>query len=261
MPCNDCSRAETCPPCVNEPQGICRCGHGAAYHDAKYGDPQCRLCPEDGERMWRHAFIPADTETAGCEHPDKRPAGSVYDGPGGRKTWLYYRCDDCDAEWREEETAGESEAPEEPTLASALKRVEALERIDPDCIRPTGCRDKLKRGCAHGCAEAADDVTRLGEEMEPEAPECTCSKEPWRYDDPPPGPDIDCPVHGELRFLAPPRRPPYAVAYAVEGGAQYEVALPGDATVRAVDGALVVTHSRPVLALTIVRPMGAEEGA
>ncbi|MFI5649986.1 hypothetical protein ACIA71_02035 [Streptomyces anulatus] len=39
---------------------LCRCGHGAAYHDAKYSDPQCRLCPEDGERMWRHPFTPAE---------------------------------------------------------------------------------------------------------------------------------------------------------------------------------------------------------
>ncbi|GAA2107953.1 hypothetical protein [Streptomyces synnematoformans] len=38
---------------------LCRCGHGKAYHDAKYSDPQCRLCPEDGERMWRHPYIPA----------------------------------------------------------------------------------------------------------------------------------------------------------------------------------------------------------
>jgi hypothetical protein len=42
-----------------EAEVLCRCGHGAAYHDAKYADPQCRLCPEDGERMWRHAFTPA----------------------------------------------------------------------------------------------------------------------------------------------------------------------------------------------------------
>jgi|SRR5690242_635927 len=56
----------------------------------------------------------------------------------------------------------------------------------------------------------------------------------------------------------PPRRPPYAVAYAIEGGAQYEIALPGDATVRAVDGALVITHDKPVLAMGQVRPM---EGA
>lgn len=40
-------------------EALCRCGHGKAYHDAKYADPQCRLCPEDGERMWRHTFTPA----------------------------------------------------------------------------------------------------------------------------------------------------------------------------------------------------------
>ncbi|QLJ06812.1 hypothetical protein HZZ00_37935 (plasmid) [Streptomyces sp. NEAU-sy36] len=37
---------------------LCRCGHGRAYHDAKYADPQCRLCPEDGERSWYHPFTP-----------------------------------------------------------------------------------------------------------------------------------------------------------------------------------------------------------
>lgn len=52
-----------------------------------------------------------------------------------------------------------------------------------------------------------------------------------------------------------PRRPPYAVAYATEGGAQYEIALPGDASVRAEDGALIVTHDSAVLALSHVRPM------
>lgn len=51
------------------------------------------------------------------------------------------------------------------------------------------------------------------------------------------------------------RRPPYAVAYAIEGGAQYEIALPGDASVRAEDGALIVTHDSAVLALSHVRPM------
>lgn len=56
----------------------------------------------------------------------------------------------------------------------------------------------------------------------------------------------------------PPRRPPYAVAYATEDGTQYEVALPGDATIRAVDGALIITHASAVQALTMARPM---EGA
>jgi hypothetical protein len=62
----------------------------------------------------------------------------------------------------------------------------------------------------------------------------------------------------ELQAAQPPRRPPYAVAYAIEGGAQYEIALPGDATVRAVDGALIITHASTVLALTQARPMETE---
>jgi hypothetical protein len=45
------------------------------------------------------------------------------------------------------------------------------------------------------------------------------------------------------------------VAYATVGGAQYEIALPGDASVRAVDGALIITHDSAVLALSHVRPM------
>lgn len=61
------------------------------------------------------------------------------------------------------------------------------------------------------------------------------------------------------KCLLPPRRPPYAVAYALQGGAQYEIALPGDATVRAIDGALIITHDSAILALSSVRPMGAEE--
>ncbi|MFJ2176390.1 hypothetical protein ACIOHE_26305 [Streptomyces sp. NPDC087851] len=40
----------------------------------------------------------------------------------------------------------------------------------------------------------------------------------------------------------PVRRPPYAVAYAV-AGTLYEVAVPGDAIVTAVDGALVIKHA------------------
>lgn len=70
-------------------------------------------------------------------------------------------------------------------------------------------------------------------------------------------PAEDC-AHDAPQVPEPPRRPPYAVAYAIEGGPQYEIALPGDATVRAVDGALVITHDKPVLAMGQVRPM---EGA
>jgi len=183
------------------------------------------------------------------------------------------------------------------------------ERPDRDCIRLTGCRDKLKRGCAYGCREAADDLTRLGEEMEPETPECDgcghpahraghCSEQAdgdnCPCDEPiESGPCPSCGQQAGTWFdrsvcaepcssahnrcancgavtgdaclneappepEAPPRRPPYAVAYAIEGGAQYEIALPGDATVRPIDGALVITHASAILALTNVRPL---EGA
>jgi len=54
----------------------------------------------------------------------------------------------------------------------------------------------------------------------------------------------------------PERRPPYAVAYSVQGGHLYEVALPGDATVKAVDGALVIQHHLgPVAGIVQVLPV------
>lgn len=53
----------------------------------------------------------------------------------------------------------------------------------------------------------------------------------------------------------PDRRPPYAVAYSVQGH-MYEVAVSGDATVRTVDGALVITHGlAPVAGIIQTRPM------
>ena len=57
----------------------------------------------------------------------------------------------------------------------------------------------------------------------------------------------------------PVRRPPYAIAYSVQGHL-YEVALPGDAAVRAVDGALVITHTLgPVAGIVQAAPYGSEE--
>lgn len=98
------------------------------------------------------------------------------------------------------------------------------ERRDPDCIRLTGCRDLLKRGCAHGCAEAADEATRLGEEME---------------------------------AAQPPRRPSYVVSYVLQDGSVFEVAVP-TATVGVFNGALIITHESPVKGLVQIKPL---EGA
>ncbi|MFF5471063.1 hypothetical protein [Streptomyces achromogenes] len=53
----------------------------------------------------------------------------------------------------------------------------------------------------------------------------------------------------------PERRPPLTVAYSVQGHL-YEVALSGDATVRAVDGALVITHALgPVAGIVQTAPL------
>lgn len=64
---------------------------------------------------------------------------------------------------------------------------------------------------------------------------------------------------GSVEPPQPVRRPPYAVAYSVSGHL-YEVALPGDATVRAVDGALVIQHHLgPVAGIVQVLPVINEE--
>lgn len=58
----------------------------------------------------------------------------------------------------------------------------------------------------------------------------------------------------------PERRPPYAVAYSVHGHL-YEVGVPGDASVRAVDGALIVTHHLgPVAGIVQILPIINEGG-
>jgi hypothetical protein len=139
---------------------------------------------------------------------------------------------------------------------------DAPQRIDPDYIRPEGCVDKLKRRCNRSCQQALTELIWLRERMKPEPLGAACVRKDG------------CPNHlagdcehgcrqaaddltrlGEEMEAEPPRRPPYAVAYATEGGAQYEIALPGDATIRAVDGALIITHAGAILALTQARPM------
>lgn len=102
-----------------------------------------------------------------------------------------------------------------------------------------------------GCEVCGCKVT-----AEPEAPEpstcrtCGIDWEPGHACDP----DYLKALEG-LRRMKDPRRPPYAVAYEVQGGAQYEIALPGDATIRAHEGALIITHASAVMALLQCKPM------
>lgn len=274
MPCNDCSRTEACPPCPYE-------------------------------------------EAEACQHPNKVYSGSLYDGPGGRKSFVYYTCLECKAHWKEEvddtvepvteepeprcggcghtegegcgcppkrypcpshpegHPASEGYTPDDPPLTP-----EEEEQAPPDeevcqtCLTKAQCQ---KCGCCvpEGCSLCEDC---------PEAPEdCVCG-EPEQsgtvhraagpcYQEEPPPPLTDdfgqpirecwecdrvgckgCPTQPEMR-------PPYLAAYSVQGHL-YEVALPGDATVRAVDGALVITHALgPVAGIAQVMPVPSKESA
>lgn len=59
----------------------------------------------------------------------------------------------------------------------------------------------------------------------------------------------------------PERRPPYAVAYSADGHL-YEVMLPGDAIVSAVDGALVIKHARfQIHGIVAVQPIESKESS
>lgn len=57
--CTSCPRADNIhASCPCEDEEPCRCGHSKGDHSSIFADPQCRLCPEDGEKMWRHPYTP-----------------------------------------------------------------------------------------------------------------------------------------------------------------------------------------------------------
>lgn len=73
-------------------------------------------------------------------------------------------------------------------------------------------------------------------------------------------PDDEC-VWSDPAPPQPDRRPPYLLAYSVQGHL-YEIALPGDAIVAALDGRLVITHSLgPVAGICQIAPITNEESA
>lgn len=120
--------------------------------------------------------------------------------------------------------------PEEVEEPPMTPEEEEQAPADWHCMHKNGCPRLLEGVCLHGCRDAADELAREANEMEP----------------PPPQPE---------------RRPPYAVAYSVQGHL-YEVALPGDATVKAVDGALIIQHHLgPVAGIVQVLPISNERSA
>lgn len=252
----------------------CQCGHFRLEHQAGHG--ACAKCAP--RCLYFKLQDPADAETA--EGTVKRIASGDYPGAWkagpagtlcrcGHARFLHGEkgCSPCEIEDR-----GNSACRgfADPVPAG---------KAEWSCIREGGCRHLLTRDCEFGCRGAADEVTRLGQEIEsecahlawecyglsrkcadcgqrlpdlgPEAPECGWNPVQATTDC-----DFDrnCPVHG-----APPRRPPYAVAYAVAGGHEYEIALPGDASVIAEDGVLKISHPSAVLALTQVQPFATEQ--
>jgi hypothetical protein len=247
---------------------VCRCGHIRFRHQREDAeDRHCSLpsCPcTDFEQKAK------PEESDPCQHPNRVFTGSLYDGPGGRKSWLYYTCSDCNLKWREEEAGEPPLTPEEEEEVAQ----------DWTCANKSGCYRQHTDDCENGCRHAADALAReahedshegLHDELPPpEGPEytpCVCGHTQPEHE----------PNHGELcmvkgcecagyrttpDFELPPRpdrRPPYAVSYSVQGHL-YEVALSGDASVRAIDGALVIQHHLgPVAGIVQVLPVINEE--
>jgi hypothetical protein len=248
-----------------------RCGHHRDDHGTP--DRHCvwMLCA--CQRLSGGPFGFEVKEKPECEHPNKQHTGSVYDGSGGRKTWLYYTCPDCKAHLKEEEL-DEPEKPEprcegcgHPEHSGFCRELEmpgppgdvdecgCLDDREPpltpeehnlgpegvDCVFDACPRDP--DDCDNGCRAAADELSREASEMA--CQDCLAGVHgPNAHRETPPQPD---------------RRPPYLLAYSVQGHL-YEVALPGDATVAALDGRLVITHHLgPVAGICQIAPITSEE--
>lgn len=123
-----------------------------------------------------------------------------------------------------------------------------------DFVSPGHCEACMQSWLPSGYVPEDEPPMTSEEEEETSPPVCGHPECPWN------GPCYQAPKE----VLPPPqpvRRPPNAVAYSVQGHL-YEVALSGDATVRAVDGALVIQHHLgPVAGIVQVRPMFNEGGA
>jgi hypothetical protein len=201
---------------------LCRCGPGEA----------CGYC-----------FEGRCSKTYVCpEHPD----GCPEELPGQRHNWK--RCTQC-------------RHPEHASACSVCRcaAVTSREEIAQTCRDAGGCpehpaREERCEGCGHhegeGCGCPPEPP--LTPEEEEQAPEDDACQDCLRGAH---GPN----AHREEPPPQPDRRPPYAVTYSVQGHL-FEVALPGDASVRAVDGALVIQHHLgPVVAICQVLPVINEE--
>lgn len=212
---------------------VCACSHVNNWHvRADHSDTHCAAsdCPCGAFRASSEAEEPLPPCTCGpdeaCGDPcdyESRCNGCGHHGGEGcgcpaHAFVSFEHCDRCAGTWLIKNAA------EEPPLTPE----EEEELPSPEGPEYTPCV------CGH--IEPEHDET--GECWEGA---CGCVAYHTEPDDPPPP--------------QPERRPPYAVSYSVQGHL-FEVALSGDATVRAVDGALVIQHHLgPVAGIVSVLPV------
>jgi hypothetical protein len=209
MPCDDCSRTESCPPCPDE-------------------DEEPPMTPEEEEQAPEYRCTCGETacESELCDC-DYAPCPVDHAREASEDKGVCPRCKGSAIDPEHSEGGGPYEEPYlEPCAACQLPPPEGPEYTP--CV------------CGHiepDHAPAPNDDCAV----------CACSAYRTK-------PDFELPPQ-------PERRPPYAVVYSV-GGHLYEVAVSGDAAVRAVDGALVITHDLgPIAGIVQTAPLINEESA
>lgn len=284
MPCDDCSRTENCPPCVNEPPPLppvdpavkdrCKCGHIRFRHQGDESDGRCAAkceCTAFRPVTVQDVHLPGDGPQCGCGHgrfSHQTAAGA--DGPCvtqcGCQGYESKACEHVNRRVASVTVGGglpEVWRYECRDCGQELEDPHDWHRADPlaggTC---RACGMAFKNWSGNGCPGAGTEPP-LPEKQE-HAP-CVCGHIEPEHDERREycsGDDCDCSLYRtEADFELPPqpeRRPPYAVAYSA-GGHLYEVALPGDAVVSAEDGALIIKHPDfPVHGIVRVLPVRTE---
>jgi hypothetical protein len=202
---------------------LCRCGHIRFRHQRE--DAEDTHCAQPSCRCtdFRARAEGPDVKTVELhDEPPMTPEEEEEAPPDER------RCERCKG------SAIDPEDSSPGTIYGNFPEPPALEPCRACQFPPPEGPGYEKCVCGHIVPEHSDALFR-------HCLECGCLR--YRTEQGPPQPD---------------RRPPYAVAYSVQGHL-YEVALSGDATVRAVDGALVITHDlAPVAGIVQTRPMPQE---
>lgn len=224
--CEGGCRIYTEPPCT--PGGTCICAGEWWKHGCKHSLP-----PE--------LSMKSDYLRCRCGHFQQTHRPSTEGGCRG----MACECDGFKLAPEPRCTCGPDEACSECPETPAEPPLTPEEEEEAPCANESGCYRQHTNDCEHGCRHAADELSR-------EANEMACQ-------------DCLAGVHGpNAHREAPPqpdRRPPYLLAYSVQGHL-YEVALPGDATVATLDGRLVITHQLgPVAGICQIAPITSEESA